>query len=635
MGICFCSKPSNRNDDIQNEPTNQNNDQTNDDEQQSGVAYYDIVDGQVYKRNSEIDAFFLGAPLEVAPDGINNQIHMLKSSSDDQGFFDLARPCDQHLKGDFGSRASSRRYSVPAYLHGPERKRSLIGETSVTPKRRYSLWSSHSKFSEQQNSYAEGFNKNHTWKNSIMDCTKDGEYRALGEIPHWVDNSRSSGLTKQTPSESRHNSSFFTLRDLSSVVTSQTHFGSGIIKTQSRATSIVSLSDEEIPDIPMCVDSKYSSNVLPDRVSFSHSMSSIRAKRLSQKKSPKIKFKPGLDVDENHIIEDTHVVAFRPADLEEEDDPFGMEDQFNVDDNGENSIGVVVPLKKHDSSSKKPRVSFMNSKGLPMDALESSEVETPTNDYYKTRRRSSRRSILRRISERLSLVLKNDTKPSATGISSRGSQTINESSRTSLQRSSMNFYDRSSMNSGKIIAEVSYMPSPRQHTPSRGTKDSEQSLDYSWKRPYNFTPVSAPKLGVNNHSKIRRVNSSEITISANCAWENLGQNLHLHPNTSMSMSAKSTVTATTLTETPSSVSHQQSSNYCITMGVNDAIQMEEVKHPLPSSCTYCAICFKDYDLDSVTTVLPCSHEFHMKCLIPHLRATPNCPTCNFSIRHYE
>jgi len=585
MGICSCSKLSNRNDDLQNEPTNQNNDQKQDDEEQSGVSYYDIVDGQVYKRNSEIDAFALGAPLEEVPDGINNRINMLKSSSDKHGISDFSRSCDKQCKSDIGPHASSRRYSVPAYLHGPERKRSLVGETSSTPKRRYSLWSSHSKFSEQQNSYTEGLNKNHTWRNSIMDCT------------------RSSGLNN-TQSESRHNSSFFSLRDLSSVVTSQTHLGSGIIKTQSRdATSVVTLSDEEIPDIPMSVDSKYSSTALPDRVSFSNSMSSIVAKRLSQIKCPKKKLKPGLDVDENHIIEDMHVVAFRPVDLDEEDDPFGLEDdEFDLDDNGELFIGVVVPLKKHDSSSKKPRVSFMNSKGIPMDALESSEVETPTNDYYKTRRRSSRRSILRRISERLSLALKNDTKPSATGISSRGSQTINESSRTSLQRSSMNFADRSSMNSGKIIAEVSYMPSPRQHTPSR-TKESEQSLEYYWKRPYNFSP-SAQKLGLNN-------------------------------NTSLSLSTKSTLTATTPTETPSSLSHQQSSNYCITMGVNDAIQMEEVKHPLPSSCTFCAICFKDYDLDSVTTVLPCSHEFHMKCLIPHLRATPKCPTCNFSIRHYE
>merc|ERR1719357_155666 len=109
-----------------------------------------------------------------------------------------------------------------------------------------------------------------------MDLGKECEYYPLGEIPHWTplnnegkkDGLRSDLLT----SESRN--SFFSLRGISSVVTAS---NGGLVHGKSLERDSLSFSDD-IPDVPLTVDSKYSSSVLPDRSSLSQSMASLHAK---------------------------------------------------------------------------------------------------------------------------------------------------------------------------------------------------------------------------------------------------------------------------------------------------------------------------------------------------------------------
>jgi len=82
----------------------------------------------------------------------------------------------------------------------------------------------------------------------------------------------------------------------------------------------------------------------------------------------------------------------------------------------------------------------------------------------------------------------------------------------------------------------------------------------------------------------------------------------------------------------------QSSSYAVTVDENSGgVRMSAFIQPIAvNSCdSECKICNVEFDLDSITTVLPCSHEFHVKCLIPKLRRKAECPTCRQSVKHYE
>lgn len=64
-------------------------------------------------------------------------------------------------------------------------------------------------------------------------------------------------------------------------------------------------------------------------------------------------------------------------------------------------------------------------------------------------------------------------------------------------------------------------------------------------------------------------------------------------------------------------------------------KLSKVKSTPFSTDTLCKICGEEFDLDSQTSLLPCSHEFHVKCLMINLRSTPNCPTCGNALQLME
>lgn len=59
----------------------------------------------------------------------------------------------------------------------------------------------------------------------------------------------------------------------------------------------------------------------------------------------------------------------------------------------------------------------------------------------------------------------------------------------------------------------------------------------------------------------------------------------------------------------------------------DALQETRLENDVPDSC--CVICMCSFDKDQMVKHLPCSHFFHVGCIVPWLQGhSQNCPLCN-------
>ena len=56
--------------------------------------------------------------------------------------------------------------------------------------------------------------------------------------------------------------------------------------------------------------------------------------------------------------------------------------------------------------------------------------------------------------------------------------------------------------------------------------------------------------------------------------------------------------------------------------------MEAVKD---SDTNMCAICIKHYSKGDKVFFLPCSHNFHIECIMPWFKTNNKCPTCRYDL----
>ena len=64
---------------------------------------------------------------------------------------------------------------------------------------------------------------------------------------------------------------------------------------------------------------------------------------------------------------------------------------------------------------------------------------------------------------------------------------------------------------------------------------------------------------------------------------------------------------------------------------NIKISQGEIDELKKSNCIDCSVCKDEFELSQVLKKLPCSHLFHVDCLIPWLKQRNSCPTCRFEL----